>query len=423
MSATSSDAPPAGRPSRRFEARKQAILVSAIKAINRSGVRGMTLARVAASLDLVPTGVVYYFKNKEALAAACFLRAIERFNGLLEVAEREAAPGPRAAAFLRGYVELKRHEAVGEAEPLVGLHEVRALNAPAVNEASVAMFRRARRLLEGAETACLERSERNARTYLLLSEAICSARWLSKTDPEDYARAGARMADIALEGLAAPGQAFAPRRVPPLTPARERSGEEISRTTFLRAATELINEQGYLGASVEKISARLSVTKGAFYHHNQTKDDLVMACFEHTRAVVQTALRAAESVARNGLESLVTAASALVEHQVSGDAPLLRASALLSAPDAIGGAVAAHLERLTDRFASIISDGVADGSIRPIDARIGARMVSAMIVAAGELHHWASGATAKTAPALFVRPLFQGLLVGANPQAVARPRP
>ena len=51
---------------------------------------------------------------------------------------------------------------------------------------------------------------------------------------------------------------------------------------FLQAATFLINEQGYRGASVEKISARLNVTKGSFYHYNDNKDDLVANCFERS---------------------------------------------------------------------------------------------------------------------------------------------
>ena len=37
---------------------------------------------------------------------------------------------------------------------------------------------------------------------------------------------------------------------------------------FLRAATSLVNEQGaYFGASVNRISARLNLIKGAIYHH------------------------------------------------------------------------------------------------------------------------------------------------------------
>src|SRR5436305_10111807 len=97
------DRPPAaaGRaPTKRYEARRNAIIASAVDVVNRRGVRGMTLGDVSASLDLVPTGVIYYFRNKEELAAAAFLKAIERYDQLITACE--AAPeGDRAAALVR----------------------------------------------------------------------------------------------------------------------------------------------------------------------------------------------------------------------------------------------------------------------------------------------------------------------------------
>ena len=94
---------------------------------------------------------------------------------------------------------------------------------------------------------------------------------------------------------------------------------------------------------------------------------------------------------------------------MAGDAPLLRASALTSVPEAIQPQLVAQFDRLSDRFASLISDGIADGSVRPLDVNIGAQMLTAMINAAAELHHWAPGVTPQTAAALYVRPFFEGL--------------
>ena len=56
---TAPGAPAARTPSRRYMARRDAIIASAIREMNRHGVRGMTLGDVAARLDLVPTGVIY----------------------------------------------------------------------------------------------------------------------------------------------------------------------------------------------------------------------------------------------------------------------------------------------------------------------------------------------------------------------------
>ena len=82
----------AGRqPTRRFEAKRNAIVCSAVAEMNRKGVRGMTLGDVAARLDLVPTGVIYYFRNKEELAAAAFLKGVEAYEALIAAGAGEAA--------------------------------------------------------------------------------------------------------------------------------------------------------------------------------------------------------------------------------------------------------------------------------------------------------------------------------------------
>lgn len=394
-------------PTKRFEKRKAAIVASAVEVINRKGVRGMTLAEVAARLDLVPTGVIYYFKNKEDLAQACFLDGIARFRDLLAAGETGGPPRERLAGFLTAYFDFKRAALTGGAEPVAVFNDIRALASPPVNQAFVEMFRHARRLLVGPEDAGLSAAERNARAHLLLAEIFWTPVWLHRRDAEDYDRAAKRFGAIIADGLAAPGAAWAPIPLPPLAPEGENAG---SAEAFLRAATQLINEEGYLGASVEKISARLNVTKGAFYHHNETKDELVVACFARTFEVMRRAIRQAEAVSSTGYQTLATAAAALVEYQVTGDAPLLRTSALTSAPEGLQPELVGKFDRISDRFASLISDGIADGSIRPVDTNIAAQMVNAMINAAAELHHWAPGVTPRQAVEIFVRPFFEGLL-------------
>ena len=129
---------------------------------------------------------------------------------------------------------------------------------------------------------------------------------------------------------------------------------------------------------------------------------------------MRQAIRQAEASSRDGFQTLATVATALVEYQMTGDAPLLRASALTSAPESIQPRLVAKFDRISDRFASLISDGVADGSLRAVDVNIAAQMLTAMINAAAELQDWAPGVTPRTAAALYVRPFFEGLL---SPQA------
>lgn len=396
-------------PTKRYEQRKHAIVSSAVEVINRKGMRGMTLADVALRLNLVPTGVIYYFKNKEDLASACFLHGIERFNELSAVGEAAVSVRDRLALFLDAYFDYKARVLLGEAEPIAVFNDVRALNSAPVNTAYIEMFRKLRRLLEGPETQGLSRAALNARAHLLISEVFWAVVWLRRHDVEDYGRVSKRVLAITADGLAAPGAAWEPVALPALI-AEPTGGAEASSELFLRAATQLINEEGYLGASVEKISARLNVTKGAFYHHNENKDELVVACFERTFEVMKRAIRQAEAASTSGLQTLTSVAAALTSYQMSGNAPLLRASALTSAPESIQPRLLAKFDRISDRFASLISDGVADGSVRPVDTNIAAQMLTAMINAAAELQDWAPDATPQAAAELYVRPFFEGLL-------------
>lgn len=400
---------PARSPTRRFEARRRAILASAVEVLNRKGMRGMTLGEVASSLGLVPTGVIYYFKNKEELASACVLQAIARYEALIADAMTAAEPRGRIDRFTDAFYRFKRSAAAGEAEQIASFNDVRALNAPAVNEAFVTMFRNARRLLDGPGEARLPPGQRNARAHLLLSQMYWAVAWLRNFEPADYGRAAVRTSAILTDGLAAPGAAWpSPRRLDLRRP--DDPDADASSELFLRAATKLINAEGYHGASVERISAELNVSKGAFYHHNETKDELVLACFQRAFDIMWRAIRAAEATGGSGLEVLVSVSAGLVEHELGGASPLLRTSALSTLPEALRPGLIERFDRLSLRFASILSDGVADGSIRPIDVNVGAQMITAMINAAAELHNFAPDLTPEAAADHYVRPLFEGLL-------------
>jgi AcrR family transcriptional regulator len=404
-------AKPAGAPNvtrtAKYRLRQEAIVRAAVDVLNHKGVRGMTLADVAGRLGLVPTGIIYYFDTKEELAAACLLKGIAAYRRLIDAAALGPTLEQRLTTLVRGYFEFRRDVARGACDPIAFFNDVRALGDLAVNEAYTEMFRGARVLLEPDPPATLDRPALNAYTHHILSQLFWAVAWLPQYDPDDYERAGDRMLDILLRGVAGPGQAWAPS---PLAVRAAEATSEVSRETFLRAATELINEQGYLGASVEKISARLKVTKGSFYHHNGAKDDLVEACFERTVDIMRGVQRAADGLGVGGWGRLCSASAALVEFQVSGAAPLLRTSALTSVPEAIRNQVIMKFDRVSGYFAAVVSDGIADGSIRAIDANICAQMITGMLNAAGEIKFWSPALPPDRAGAVFVQPLFEGVL-------------
>lgn len=401
----------------RYLEKREAILDAAARLFNEQGVRGATLAGIAGSVGLVTNSVTYYYRKKEDLATACFQRAIEVFDGLARDAVAPPDVPERVLDFVRRYA--RRLEAMEERrEPtIVTFNDIRALPAPQAEQVFAAytdMFRRVRALLKGPRTAHLSRADLNARAHILLSVVHTMRAWIGHYEADEYPRVAARVADLLLHGLPAAGahwQAEDRERDWQLSPALEGPSE-----AFLRAATVLVNEQGYRGASVDRISARLNVTKGSFYHHHDNKQDLISACFERSFAVVRQALRLAEDSAGSGWSRACAAGRALVRFQLSADGPLLRATATSALPDA------AHREwvrltthRLTERMASVVVDGMMDGSVRPLDPAIAAQGAIGAINAAAELHRWVASATPDNVADLYVRPVFEGLLCPPAP--------
>ncbi len=368
----------------------------------------MTLADVAQSVGLNTTSVTYYFKKKEDLAVACFLRAIERLDAMANDALRVAHPEHRLRAFVASYFSLNRSIRVNQEPPLAVFNDVRALKEPhhaIVVETYNDLFRKVRSIVAAPEFDWLGRKAANARTHILMEQIFWSGGWLPRYDAEDYPRVTARFFDVLANGISTPGAIWSPAAIAD-APALTHSGASEE---FLLAATRLINQRGYRGASVEKIAAQLNVTKGSFYHHNEAKDELVVACFKRSFDIIKRVQAHALRLPGTQWENLVAATVALTEFQVSDRGPLLRASAISALPEPIAQDMLARWNRISDRFAAIMSDGIAEGSIRAVDPFIAAHMLSAALNAAASALTAVRGAEPSEIAELYAKPMLMGL--------------
>jgi TetR/AcrR family transcriptional repressor of nem operon len=69
------------------------------------------------------------------------------------------------------------------------------------------------------------------------------------------------------------------QRIPALNP---------SKTRLLDAALHLIRAKGYAATAVDEICHEAGVTKGSFFHHFKSKDDLALAAVAHWRMMTES---------------------------------------------------------------------------------------------------------------------------------------
>jgi TetR/AcrR family transcriptional repressor of nem operon len=60
-----------------------------------------------------------------------------------------------------------------------------------------------------------------------------------------------------------------------------RAGRKDARSKLLDAALTVIRTKGYSATTVDELCAAAGVTKGAFFHHFRSKDDLAVAAADH----------------------------------------------------------------------------------------------------------------------------------------------
>ncbi len=407
-----SESPPAAdgkASSAKYLHKKEQILENAARKFNRLGVRGATLADVAAEVGLNLTSIRHYFQRKEDLVAACFLRSTEVLTTQVEKARRAGSPEARVRDLVHRYFEVRRRIRIGEHPEVIIFGDLRSLAEPYAGKvwpAFVSLFRQVRAVVAEPDEIEKDRQRVNARARTLASQLMRSVFWLPEYEPTEFDRVEARFADILLNGLAAPGVDYRVRAAhieeqePPAKPSRD---------AFLLAATRLINHQGYRGASVERIAKALNVTKGSFYHHIDAKDDLVVECFKRNMRLLQQAQRNAVGGETQGLAQAASAAGALIRRQQTEAGPLMRHSALMSIEPAKRREMLRQMEQVTDRFTDMIADGIIDGSVRSCDARIGGQMLMAQVNSAAELKSWVPGVTPETSIDLYARPILKGL--------------
>lgn len=388
----------------RFALRRDALMDSAAQLFEERGVEGATLNDVAAAVGLNTKSVRYYFKLKDDLIGECLLRAMAYNGALLESAARASSPQARLAVYGRSFFDWMRQIEAGEQPHVPHFGLMRALDAHHVHKAYHEMRAAIGELVSPAAQGSVAR---RAIEHYAQSQFLGAMTWSKRYSPMRLSRAASHFIDTLANGIAAQDEGWTlPAEQPDGLLAQSAEGPQEA---FLRVATRLINDEGYRGASVDKIAAELNVTKGAFYHHMETKSELISRCFDRTCEVMERAQEIAADAGGSGLQQVINAAAYLIRYQLEVDGRLLRSAALSAVSSEVGRSLTLKMDHVTANFADMVSDGIVDGSIRRTDARIAAQMITGLVNAGEELWYWFPKTAPKNVIAIALDPLIKGV--------------
>lgn len=164
--------------------------------------------------------------------------------------------------------------------------------------------------------------------------------------------------------------------------ATQRRGEE-TRSNILAAAAAGFAEQGYDATGVAEICRRAEVSKGAFYYHFSSKQDLFLELLERWLTVLDDQLQEVRTEEASIPEELLDMAGTIRQvFQVAEEQlPIFLEFWTKAAHDpAIWEATIAPYRRYRAFFANMIGSGVTEGTLRPVDPDTAARVIVSLAV-------------------------------------------
>lgn len=377
---------------KRFAEKRSAIVHAASVLINEVGLQATTLSEVARAIGLNATSVTYYFKRKEHLAVAVYEETLDLMYTMASEAGSEADPTARLRKYIALHFALRLRIRQGGRGLVTALAEIRTLD-PELQEPLLERYHHVVQIVRGffGEAPSSQHRELNTvRAHVLMEAMLWWPVWSLHYSILDFPRVEDRLFDILARGLPTERGLWKPPSFDVKPWRTEDTGLPRQNGEFLRAATVMVNQLGYLGASVNRIAKYLNVTKGSFYHHHETKDDLIAACFQQSYDRLSSVQMAGQDLAGDRWTQLTGMLAELLDLQFHDTTPLLRTTALQSLDSNQRRDVVMRSNRLARRFAGILIDGIADGSVRPLDPLVASQVLMSTLNSAYEARNWAA---------------------------------
>lgn len=159
--------------------------------------------------------------------------------------------------------------------------------------------------------------------------------------------------------------------VSPFRTQQERKAErEQKREAVLRAAVRLFNARGFHSVSLDDVAASLGVSKPTIYHYLGNKDQVLFECVTRGIEQLRDAADSMREVPGTGLDRLRGFLLRYGEIMMDDFG-----RCVIRTPDeALSDESAARFRQLKreidEAMRALLADGVADGSIAPLDVKL-----------------------------------------------------
>jgi AcrR family transcriptional regulator len=158
---------------------------------------------------------------------------------------------------------------------------------------------------------------------------------------------------------------------------------EETRARILQAAATLFARNGYDATGVAQLCAAAGVSKGAFYHHFPAKQAVFLALLDTWLAALDARMAELVLGAPSIPQALVrmSTVTGTVFQSAAGQLPMFLEFWRESSHDPkVWEATIAPYRRYQQAFAALLRQGVAEGSLGPVDPERAARAIVALAV-------------------------------------------
>jgi AcrR family transcriptional regulator len=151
---------------------------------------------------------------------------------------------------------------------------------------------------------------------------------------------------------------------------------EETRTKIMESAIKLFSTNGYNKASVDNICAEAGISKGAFYHHFESKQALFLALLDGWLKNIDNAIEASKELTAPETFTQMSEAFPYIFETAGDGLPMFLEFWLQASRDKkIWEASISPYRRYHKYFTSLIKKGVDEGSFVEVDPELTSRMI------------------------------------------------